>query len=48
MTKAIACNGLRPVIDKRFPFAEAPAAYRHLATGAHFGKIVIVHDEVPA
>jgi len=24
-----------------FGFAEAQAAYRHMATGAHFGKIVI-------
>ena len=44
MTKAIARNGLKPVIDRRFPFAEAPAAYRYLASGAHFGKIVITHD----
>ena len=44
MTKAIARNGLKPVIDRRFPFAEAPAAYRYLASGAHFGKIVIAHD----
>ena len=33
MTKAIDRNGLKPVIDRRFPFAEAPAAYRHLASG---------------
>ena len=44
MTKAVAQNGLRPVIDRRFPFAEAPAAYRHLAAGAHVGKVVISHD----
>ncbi len=43
MTKAIAQNGLRPVIDRCFPFTEAPAAYRHLASGAHFGKVVITH-----
>jgi len=47
MTKAIARNGLKPVIDRRFSFAEAPAAYRYLASGAHFGKIVIRHDEIP-
>ena len=44
MTKAIDRNGLKPVIDRRFPFAEAPAAYRYLASGAHFGKVVINHD----
>ena len=43
MTKAVARNGLRPVIDRRFSFTEASAAYRHLAAGAHFGKIVITH-----
>ncbi len=43
MTKAFALNGLVPVIDKRFAFAEAPDAYRHLASGAHFGKVVIEH-----
>jgi NADPH:quinone reductase-like Zn-dependent oxidoreductase len=29
------------VIDKIFPFDEARAAYQHMASGAHFGKIVI-------
>jgi len=29
------------VIDKVFAFADARAAYQHLASGAHFGKIVI-------
>ena len=48
MTKAIDRNGLKPVIDRRFPFAEAPAAYRHLASGAHLGKIVISHDDATA
>ena len=43
MTKAIALNGLEPVIDRSFAFAEAPDAYRYLASGAHFGKIVIEH-----
>jgi len=34
-------NGIKPVVDKVFAFADAPAAYRHMASGAHFGKIVI-------
>jgi NADPH:quinone reductase-like Zn-dependent oxidoreductase len=29
------------VIDRVFPFAEAPAAYRYQESGAHFGKVVI-------
>ncbi len=41
MNRAVAANALRPVIDKVFGFAEAQAAYRHIAAGAHFGKIVI-------
>ncbi|WP_422001260.1 zinc-dependent alcohol dehydrogenase family protein [Reyranella sp.] len=43
MNRAIAAGGLRPVIDKVFPFAEAKAAYRHLKSQNHFGKIVISH-----
>jgi NADPH:quinone reductase-like Zn-dependent oxidoreductase len=41
MNRAIAVNGIKPVIDKIFGFDEAQAAYRHMASGAHFGKIVI-------
>jgi NADPH:quinone reductase-like Zn-dependent oxidoreductase len=41
MNRAIAANGIKPVLDKVFPFDEAQAAYRHMASGAHFGKIVI-------
>ena len=41
MNRAITEHKLRPVIDKVFPFAEAHAAYRHLESGAHFGKVVI-------
>jgi NADPH:quinone reductase-like Zn-dependent oxidoreductase len=41
MNRAIAANAIKPVIDKVFSFADAQAAYRHMAAGAHFGKIVI-------
>jgi NADPH:quinone reductase-like Zn-dependent oxidoreductase len=41
MSRAIAASGVKPVLDKVFPFDEAQAAYRHMASGAHFGKIVI-------
>jgi NADPH:quinone reductase-like Zn-dependent oxidoreductase len=41
MNRAIEFNALKPVIDKVFAFNDAPAAYRHMAAGAHFGKIVI-------
>ena len=32
---------IHPVIDRVFPFSEARAAYEHLQSGAHFGKIII-------
>jgi NADPH:quinone reductase-like Zn-dependent oxidoreductase len=41
MNRAVEANAIKPVIDKVFPFAEAKAAYHHMASGAHFGKIVI-------
>lgn len=41
MNRAIALHQLKPVIDRVFPFAEAPAAYRYQESGAHFGKVVI-------
>lgn len=41
MNRALAANRIVPVIDKVFPFAQAVEAYRHLASGAHFGKVVI-------
>jgi hypothetical protein len=41
MGRAIAASGMKPVIDKVFSFDEVQAAYRHMASGAHFGKIVI-------
>jgi len=41
MNAAIAANRIKPVIDRVFAFDEAPAAYQHMAAGAHFGKIVI-------
>ena len=41
MARAIEVNAIKPVIDKVFAFADAGEAYRHMASGAHFGKIVI-------
>lgn len=32
---------MRPVIDTTFDFDEAPAAFEHLASGSHFGKITL-------
>jgi NADPH:quinone reductase-like Zn-dependent oxidoreductase len=41
MNRAVEASALKPVIDKVFAFADTPAAYQHMASGAHFGKIVI-------
>lgn len=41
MNRFIERKAIRPVIDKVFAFSEAPAAYEHLASGSHFGKVVI-------
>ncbi|MDB5296566.1 MAG: NAD(P)-dependent alcohol dehydrogenase [Phycisphaerales bacterium] len=41
MNRAIAVNGIKPVIDRVFPFEQAREAYRHLQSGSHFGKVVI-------
>ncbi len=41
MNRAVEINAIKPVIDRVFPFADAKAAYHHMASGAHFGKIVI-------
>jgi NADPH:quinone reductase-like Zn-dependent oxidoreductase len=41
MNTAIAGTRLEPVVDRTFGFDEAPAAYRHLESGAHFGKVVL-------
>ncbi|HWE17352.1 MAG TPA: NAD(P)-dependent alcohol dehydrogenase [Hyphomicrobiaceae bacterium] len=41
MNRAVASARLKPVIDRAFAFADAKRAYEHMATRAHFGKIVI-------
>ena len=41
MLTAFTVNGVHPVIDRVFPFAEVRDAYAYLQSGAHFGKIVI-------
>ena len=44
MNRAIAETRLKPVIDRVFPFDEAPRAYEHLRSARHFGKVVIRVD----
>ncbi len=38
---AVGGAGIRPVIDRVFPFQDAHAAFNHLKSGSHVGKIVI-------
>jgi NADPH:quinone reductase-like Zn-dependent oxidoreductase len=45
MNRAIVANGIRPVIDRTFPFEEAVEAFRHLESGTHFGKVVVTIGE---
>ncbi|HET7059264.1 MAG TPA: NAD(P)-dependent alcohol dehydrogenase [Nitrospiraceae bacterium] len=45
MNRAITQAALKPLIDRVFPFAEAPEAYRYLHTAAHMGKVVIGMDD---
>jgi NADPH:quinone reductase-like Zn-dependent oxidoreductase len=41
LNEAVARAALRPVVDRVFPFEQAKAAYDHLKTGAHLGKVVV-------
>jgi NADPH:quinone reductase-like Zn-dependent oxidoreductase len=41
MNQAIALHQLHPVIDRVFPFEQAPEALRYMESGAHFGKIAL-------
>ncbi|MGC2030735.1 MAG: NAD(P)-dependent alcohol dehydrogenase [Steroidobacteraceae bacterium] len=41
MNAAVAGNRLEPVVDRVFPFDQAPEAYRYLESGVHFGKVVV-------
>lgn len=37
----IAAGEVRPVVDRRFPLAEAAAAHRYLESGEHVGKVLL-------
>ncbi len=41
MLRSIEASAIDPVIDRRFPLDEAPAAFRRMAENAHVGKILI-------
>jgi len=42
MVRAIDATGFKPVIDRSFGLGEIAAAFRHQASGRHFGKICLV------
>jgi NADPH:quinone reductase-like Zn-dependent oxidoreductase len=44
MCRAIAAHQIHPVIDRVMPWTEAPHAIDEIATGSHFGKIVLAFD----
>jgi NADPH:quinone reductase-like Zn-dependent oxidoreductase len=41
MNAALELGAVRPIVDRIFPMSDARAAFEHLASGAHFGKVVI-------
>jgi len=41
MNAAIAANQLKPIVDQAFHFDDAPAAYKLMAEGGHFGKVCV-------
>lgn len=41
MNRVIEGKGIKPVIDRTFPLADAAEAFRHLESGSHFGKVVV-------
>jgi NADPH:quinone reductase-like Zn-dependent oxidoreductase len=44
LNRALVLHGVHPVVARVFPFAETRAAFEHLKSGAHFGKLVIRMD----
>lgn len=42
LCRAVDLHRIRPVIDRVFPFTDAPDAFAHLASRAHVGKVCIV------
>lgn len=44
LVRVLERSSIEPVIDRVFAFEDTRAAYEHLASGAHFGKVVIRID----
>jgi NADPH:quinone reductase-like Zn-dependent oxidoreductase len=41
MMNAVELHKLEPIVDRVFEFDDAPAAYHHLESAKHFGKVVV-------
>ncbi len=41
MNRAIEQNGIKPVLDSVYALEDAQAAFKHMDSGAHFGKVAI-------
>lgn len=41
LNRFLDAHQIHPVIDHVFPFDQSPAAFDHLASGQHFGKVVV-------
>ena len=41
LVRAVAANDLKPLIHRSFAFDDAPAAFAHLKSGEHIGKVMI-------
>ncbi|MDJ0616069.1 MAG: NAD(P)-dependent alcohol dehydrogenase [Calothrix sp. MO_192.B10] len=41
MNRAISLHQMQPIIDRVFPFEQAPEALAYMESGAHFGKICL-------
>lgn len=44
LVRVLEHSSIDPVIDRVFSFEDTRAAYEHLASGAHFGKVVILNE----
>lgn len=44
MNAEIALQGMRPVVDKVYAFADVQAGLRHICANTHFGKICVAFD----
>jgi NADPH:quinone reductase-like Zn-dependent oxidoreductase len=41
LVRALEASRIEPIIDRTFGFGEVKEAYAHLASGTHFGKVVV-------